>query len=139
MLNGEFRYNLDAKNRIFVPAKMREKLGNDLVVAKDLREKCLKIYSKQEWEEYIELIKKQKKKLSDVIARVLCSSAGDVTPDGQGRILLPPSLVAHAELEKDVVIIGCGTYAEIWSADKYEKFNADIDYGALVDALDEYI
>ena len=43
MFGGEYRHNLDSKNRIFIPAKLRDDLGGCFVVAKDIRTECLKI------------------------------------------------------------------------------------------------
>ena len=54
MLGGEFRHNLDPKNRIFIPSKLREELGSSFVIAKSLREKCLVAYSLEEWDKYNE-------------------------------------------------------------------------------------
>ena len=67
MLGGEYRHNLDPKNRIFIPAKLREELGATFVVAKDIREKCLKVYSLSGWENYITPLREQKRKLSEKI------------------------------------------------------------------------
>ena len=52
MLTGEFRHSLDAKNRIFMPAKLREELGETCMIARAIREKCLKVYSLEGWAAY---------------------------------------------------------------------------------------
>ena len=57
MLTGEFRPTLDQKNRIFVPSKLREELGETFMIVRDIREKCLKMYSLDGWAEYIAPIK----------------------------------------------------------------------------------
>ena len=131
MLGGEYRHILDAKNRIFIPAKLREELGATFVVAKDIREKCLKVYSLEGWESYIAPLREQKRKLSERIIRFLHSSLVQVTPDSQGRIVLPPELVAHAEMVKNTVIVGCCDYAEIWAEEKYEALKADEDLSEI--------
>lgn len=119
MLSGEFKHNLDPKNRLFIPAKHREELGETFVVARSVRDDCLKIYSMEEWENYIEPIRKMDRKDSEMILRMLHRNASQVTPDSQGRILLPVSLVAHAKLQKGAVVVGCGAYAEIWAEEVY--------------------
>ena len=91
MLGGEYRHSLDAKNRIFIPAKLREELGETLVVAKDIREKCLKVYSLEGWQEYIKPLMEQKRRLSEKIVRFLHSSMAQVEPDGQGAWSFLPS------------------------------------------------
>ncbi len=137
MLGGEYRHILDAKNRIFIPAKLREELGATFVVAKDIREKCLKVYSLEGWESYIAPLREQKRKLSERIIRFLHSSLVQVTPDSQGRIVLPPELVAHAEMVKNTVIVGCCDYAEIWAEEKYEALKADEDLSEMLAELEE--
>ena len=89
------------------------------MVARSIRDHCLKVYSMSEWDKYIEPILKMDRKDSEVILRTLHRNAAQVTPDSQGRILLPPSLVEHAQIIKGAVVVGCGTYAEIWSEEVY--------------------
>ncbi|MBQ7346498.1 MAG: division/cell wall cluster transcriptional repressor MraZ [Clostridia bacterium] len=137
MLGGEYRHNLDPKNRIFIPAKLREELGTTFVVAKDIREKCLKVYSLEGWETYITPLREQKRKLSEKILRFLHASLAQVTPDSQGRIVLPQELVQHAEIDKNVVIVGCCDYAEIWSESIYEAMKEEEDISEILAELEE--
>lgn len=119
MFWGEFKHTLDAKNRLFIPAKHREELGECFMVAKSIRDNCLKVYSMAEWEDYISPILKMERKASEAILRTLHRDAAQVSPDAQGRIVLPASLVAYAGITKTAVVVGCGKYAEIWSEDNY--------------------
>ncbi|MBE6589220.1 MAG: division/cell wall cluster transcriptional repressor MraZ [Ruminococcaceae bacterium] len=137
MLGGEYRHGLDAKNRIFIPAKLREELGETFVVSKDIREHCLKIYSLSEWEHYIAPLKEQKRKLSEKIMRFLHASLVQVTPDSQGRIVLPAELCAYAEIEKNAVVVGCGDYAEIWAETAYDRLKGEVDLEEMIDELEE--
>lgn len=137
MLGGEYQHGLDAKNRIFIPAKLREELGQTFVIAKDIREKCLKIYSLTGWEAYIAPLKAQKRSLSEKIMRFLHASMVQATPDSQGRVVLPIELIEHAQIEKNVVIVGCGDYAEIWAEKAYEALKSEIDVSELIEALEE--
>ena len=124
MLSGEFKHSIDPKNRLFIPAKHREELNAEcesFVVTKSIRENCLKVYSMSEWEAYISPITKMERKDSERILRALHRDAAQVTPDTQGRIVLPPSLVQHAGITKGAVVVGCGTYAEIWSEELYDR------------------
>ena len=123
MLTGEFRHTLDQKNRIFVPSKLREELGETFMIVRDIREKCLKMYSLDGWAEYIAPIKEQPRAIAEKAMRVLHSSAAQVTPDSQGRVLIPAKLVEFAELEKNIVVIGCYDYAEIWAEEIWNEKN----------------
>ncbi|MBE6549485.1 MAG: division/cell wall cluster transcriptional repressor MraZ [Ruminococcaceae bacterium] len=138
MLSGEFKHNIDTKNRLFIPAKHREELGETFMVAKSVRENCLKVYSLEEWERYIEPIVKMERKNSEAILRALHRNASQVSPDAQGRIILPPALVSYAEIEKGAVVVGCGKYAEIWSEEAYEAMVGDEDMADMKDLLESY-
>jgi MraZ protein len=138
MLSGEFKHNIDAKNRLFIPAKHREELGESFMVAKSVRENCLKVYSLEEWERYIEPIVKMERKNSEAILRALHRNASQVSPDAQGRIILPPALVSYAAIEKGAVVVGCGKYAEIWSEEAYEAMVGDEDMADMKDLLESY-
>ena len=138
MLSGEFRHSLDPKNRLFIPSKHREELGTEFVVVKSIREKCLRVYAKQEWEAYIEQIKKLDGKDKDRIIRALNRGGAQVTPDSQGRIVLTPELIAHAEIEKNAVVVGCGDYAEIWSDTRYAAMVEDEDLDSLKDIMESF-
>ena len=138
MLSGEFKHNIDPKNRLFIPAKHREELGETFMIAKSVRESCLKVYSLEEWEKYIEPIVNMERKNSEAILRALHRNAAQVSPDAQGRIVLPPALVAYAEIEKGAVVVGCGKYAEIWSEEAYEAMAGDEDMADLKDLLESY-
>lgn len=137
MLTGEFRPSLDTKNRIFVPSKLRDELGETFIIARDIREKCLKMYSLEGWNAYIAPIKAQRRELVEQVMRLLHSTAVQVTPDSQGRVLLPAGLVSFAEIEKNVVVVGCCDYAEIWAEANYDKVISNIDDEALRRALEE--
>lgn len=137
MLGGEYRHGLDAKNRIFIPSKLREELGQSFVVAKDIREKCLKVYSLAGWESYIAPLKEQKRKLSEKIMRFLHASMVQATPDSQGRIVLPQELVEYSEIEKNVVVVGCGGYAEIWAESAYDQMKNEVDIDEMISELEE--
>ena len=138
MLSGEFRHGLDPKNRIFIPAKHREELGETFVVSKSIRERCLRVYSMAEWDAYIEPIKRLDGKDKDRIIRALSRNAAQVSADSQGRIVLTPDLILHAELEKNAVIVGCGGYAEIWSDVNYAAMVAEEDLAGMKDLLESF-
>lgn len=138
MLTGEFRHSIDAKNRMFVPAKLREELGESFVIACDIRETCLKAYSLEGWEDYIEPIRKLPREVAEKALRFLHRTAAQVSPDSQGRVLLNSALVAHAQIEKNAVVVGCGDYAEIWAEANYEAQVTSEDVEQLRNLLEGY-
>ena len=119
MFTGEYEHNVDAKNRIFVPARFRDELGETFMVARDLRGARLKVFSLSGWQEYIAPIMEQERRVSEKALRYLHRNAMQVSPDSQGRILLSRELLDYAEIDKCAVIVGCSSYIEIWSRDNW--------------------
>jgi MraZ protein len=136
MLSGEFKHNLDTKNRIFMPSKMREELGESFVIAKSLREKCLVVYSLDEWNKYMSPINDQNRKLQERAKRFLNATAAEVTPDSQGRIVLPKHLIDYAQITRALTIVGCFNYAEIWSDELYDLCKEEDDFESMVAELE---
>jgi MraZ protein len=120
MFTGEYEHSVDSKNRIFVPAKFREELGETFIVARDVRKPILKVCSLEEWERYLAPIRAQERRIAEEALRYLHRNASQVSPDSQGRILLPQSLLGYAEIEKEAIFVGCSDYCEIWSAENYK-------------------
>lgn len=121
MFTGEYAHSVDSKNRIFVPSKFREELGESFIVARDIRGERLKIYSLEGWQAYIAPILNQERRLSEKAIRYLHRNASQVSPDSQGRILISRELLDYAGIVKEAVIVGCNSYAEIWSAENYAR------------------
>ena len=141
MLTGEFRHSIDVKNRIFMPAKLREEMGEVFMVACDIRQKCLKVYSLEGWQAYIAPIKQQRRELAERIMRMLHSTASQVTPDAQGRILLPQFLIRDIGIDKACVIVGVSDHFEIWPAEAYDAFDDETDgnFEELAESLTEML
>ena len=137
MFTGEFNHSLDGKNRIFIPSKHREELGETFMVVRSIRENCIKVYSMTEWDNFLKPIMELPRKTSEATLRFLHRNATQVAPDSQGRILLSPGLVEHAQIKKNAVIVGCGSYAEIWSEENYNKSIEAEDIDAIRMALEE--
>ena len=85
-----------------------------------MRDKCLRIFSMGEWKEYASAYEKFQGKERPKLLRRLYKDMITPTPDSQGRIILTRELLAFAEIEKSAVIVGCSTYAEIWSAENWQ-------------------
>lgn len=137
MLYGRFEYNIDAKGRIFIPVKLREKLGSSFIAATVL-DPCVSLYSTEEWDSLLEKLTSAPMAETRKLLRKVAQSAEDVTLDSQGRILLSKSLLAHARLEKPALIIGAGRRAEIWNPEVYEQAMADMTDEKAEEAFIQY-
>ena len=136
-LLGEFKHSVDTKNRMFIPAKFREQLGDSFVIFRSVRDRYIKLLSNEEWEKYTAPIKELPRKDAERAMRLLTQDASSVTPDAQGRIIIPQALLDHAGIVKDAVVVGCGPYIEIWAKEEYDKTMEDIDLDAVIKELEE--
>ena len=125
MLYGRFEHNMDAKGRVFIPVKLRDKLGTTFIAASVL-DRCVSLYSMEEWNGLLEKMTAAPMAETRKLLRRVTESAEDVTLDGQGRILLNKNLIARAGLQKAVLVIGAGRRAEIWDPAVYEESMADM-------------
>ena len=112
MLYGRFQHNIDAKGRIFVPAKLREKLGDGFIAAA-VMDHCVSLYSMEEWDKLQQGLADMPMTKARKLQRYLSANACDVQVDAQGRILLPRHLLEYARLEKEALVVGAGNRAEI--------------------------
>ncbi|MBQ9832926.1 MAG: division/cell wall cluster transcriptional repressor MraZ [Clostridia bacterium] len=128
MLISSYEHAVDAKGRVFIPAKWREDLGGTVIVMRGLtgsgEDKCLTCMSMESWQEM--LAKFKTVAMSDVAAqralRSLFASASDCDADKQGRILISASLREYAGIEKDAVLVGMGNRVEIWSGERWKEY-----------------
>jgi len=133
---GEYRYTIDSKNRLFIPAKHREALGETLVIYPNLRNDSLKICSVDEWREMIEKILKLPAADREELLSYFNKKGDTFSPDSQGRVTLTQPLVDHAGLSGQVVIIGCGRNAAIWAASKYDAIDDTAARSKLAELAD---
>ena len=113
-MTGQYQHTIDAKGRLFIPAKLREELGETFYVTMGT-DRCLSVYSDASWARFTEKFDSLPYSKTKAM-RPLFANAAKCEPDSQGRILIPQKLRAYADLQKDVVVIGVSNRAEIWNA-----------------------
>lgn len=116
-MTGTYEHSIDAKGRLFIPAKLREELGVTFYLAMGVDE-CLAIYPQETWNRFTEKFASMPMSQSAAM-RPLFANASKCELDSQGRIVIPQKLRKYAGLEKDAVIIGVNDRAEIWSAETW--------------------
>ncbi len=136
MLIGEQSCTMDDKGRLNFPSRFRDDMGDTFIIARWL-DNCIVAFPNDEWQRIATLLKERSEAKTRNIRRYLFASANEVEPDKQGRILIPAALRQHAGLEKDIVIIGAGSHAEIWSADAWRQLNDDMDSDDIALAMEE--
>lgn len=124
-MTGQYQHTIDAKGRLFIPAKLREELGDTFYVTIAGTDPCLAVYSEDGWQSLTEKLDSLPYSKAKKAIRTLCSNAARCEPDAQGRVLLPQKLRAYANLEKEVVVAGVSKRAEIWNADAWAALEAE--------------
>lgn len=137
MTGKSYSHQLDAKNRMRIPAKLREELGEGYFVTVGTGN-CLYVYTASQME-------KVKKALSNVNpyreeelkpARFILYNTWQAEEDKQGRILLPENLRKYAKIEKNVMVFKGPNCIEIWSEEVWNEYFNDVNFGVLADAVD---
>lgn len=139
MFIGEYQHAVDTKNRMIIPSKFRDDLGNKFVLTKGL-DGCLYAYTLEEWKVLEEKLKKLPLTSKDARAfvRFFFSGANEIDIDKQGRSLIPQNLLEYAGIEKDIVSIGVSTRIEIWSKTKWDEYNdSNIDFDGIAEKMSE--
>lgn len=138
MFRGEYFHTIDAKGRVMIPVKVREKLGEEFIVTKGF-DRCLWIFESSRWEKIEQDVENMPLTVEEArqISRFIFSGAMDGELDKQGRILLPQNLRDYAGLQKDIVLSGVGSRLEIWDKEKYDEMNGFDNVSAIAAKLNE--
>lgn len=138
MFLGTHQPRLDDKGRLVLPARFREALAGGLVLTKG-QTRSLVIWPAAVFAAHAAQVDEESRTSakSQAYQRVLFSGASDEIPDRQGRITVPPSLRAYANLDRDVVVLGKNRTAEIWDKASWETYLAEQE-SAFAD-LDEEV
>jgi MraZ protein len=132
MLLGEYEHTIDDKNRLTLPAKFRRAFEDGIVVTRGL-DGCVYAWPPSAWESYRDTTLSTLHPLSQQgrrMRRHFFSGASETTPDKQGRVSLPPALLAHAKLGRDVVVAGVNDHLEIWDRAAWKRELAEVEGSA---------
>jgi MraZ protein len=131
MFLGAHEHTLDEKGRITLPAKLRDSFAEGLVLTRGM-DGCVFAYAKDDWAAHVESRLAALDPLSRddrMMQRHFFSGAAEVTLDRQGRMMMPGALIAHAKLERDVVIAGVFDHLEIWDRAAWRSQLEDAEGG----------
>jgi len=124
---GKYPAKLDEKNRLFVPAKLRNELGGTFFVTLGVNcgHRCLTVYTESDWatlgQNYNALPISQRSAATSLIFM----NATECAPDKQFRFGLTQFLLDYAGIERDVMIVGRAGQAEIWDAKEFAAFEQE--------------
>ena len=137
----EYDRQLDERGRIILPAKVREKISQTVYITQSPTDKCLQIYTEDEWGTISEKLR-DLPVTTDPNARALVrqffGTAASCEVDKQGRILLNKKHIDFAGLTKDIVLVGANTKIEIWDKSAWDAYNENIAQDIIVEGLAKY-
>lgn len=136
---GEHPRQLDDRGRFVLPAKIREKLEGMVYITKAPVDKCLNLYTVEEWEILSQKLRALPTSLDQNAAKLQRKIFGKACcgeVDKQGRLSITPELMALAGLKKDIMLVGMNTKLEIWDAEEWEKMDSDDDF--VIDSIMKY-
>ena len=115
MLLGEHEHTLDDKNRLTLPAKLRELLGDEVVITRGL-DGCLSVYSRAAFDVLaarmgtLDPLSRETRTMQ----RWFFASGSDAELDKQGRMVIPAALLKIAGIGREVTVAGVYDHLEIW-------------------------
>ncbi|MCK9368372.1 division/cell wall cluster transcriptional repressor MraZ [Candidatus Dojkabacteria bacterium] len=122
MIIGEYQSKIGDKKRIALPKKMRDEIGNQLILTRGY-ENCLVLVNRKMWETVASEVMNGSFINSNIreTSRFLVGSAIEVEPDIQGRFVIPQALFEHGKFNEDIVFIGLVNWIEIWDKTQWDK------------------
>ena len=123
--DGTAEYSLDAKNRLTVPARFRADFAAGLVLAKGI-ERCVALWKPADYAEFRKAAQEGMHPLSQEARKLKTYFAANSMPaelDSAGRVMIPSFLMEHAELTKEVTVIGAGDHLQLWDRGAWSDYN----------------
>lgn len=121
---GKYPAKVDEKGRLFVPAKLREELGDVfyVTIGTSNNRRCLTMYTKESWKKLNDKFDALPLSQKSGAASFIFYNAVECTPDKQYRFLLSAGLFQYAGINRDVIIVGRSGQAEIWDAATFNQY-----------------
>ena len=120
---GRYEYQLDQKGRVSLPSAFRREAKGNGFVLLQWKPPALTLFPQRAWaqtqERLLTFRRNQPEAWGDVLA--IAASAVEVTPDKQGRILVPAWLQEAASLEERVLLVGNIDRVELWNPAHFDE------------------
>ncbi len=136
MFQGASSLSLDAKGRLSVPTRHRDALGGQLTITRHPHG-CLMVFPRAEWEKFRDRVATLPMD-AQWWKRIFLGNAMDLEVDGTGRVLVSPELRQAASITRDTMLLGMGTYLELWDKALYDNLEAKAIQGEMPDVFKEF-
>lgn len=128
MFTGRYYHTIEAKGRVSLPKKFRDKHQTTFVITRGF-DGGLYVFPTETWHKEVGSLTTRtftKKDHRDIV-RLMTNDAQETEVDNLGRMLIPEYLRQFAHLEKQVVIVGSFNKIEIWDVERYHQYIAQIE------------
>lgn len=128
MFYGSHAINMDAKGRIAIPTRVRDLLqdccAGRIVLTAHTENRCLHLFPESQWQEILPKVESWPSfnKKSRRAKLLLLGHACSLVLDGNGRVLVPPTLREYGALEKKLILVGQGKGLELWSDERFTQY-----------------
>jgi len=127
---GDYICKIDPKGRLLLPSAFKKQMPENardiFVVKKDIYEKCLILYTIDEWERQNELLRNKLNPYNKEHSNFLRSyyrGAAELVLDSSNRLLIPKRLLVEVEIDKDICLSGQDKKIEIWAKERYDTIS----------------
>ena len=134
---GSFPHSLDAKKRVFIPAKYREELGAEFYITRKF-DPYLSIYTAKDWEEFVNQISSLPESEAAELQEYLLGAAQKCVPDTSGRIIIDDRLLKHAGINKNIVFVGAGRQIRVWAEELWNEREKNRDFEKMREVLRDF-
>jgi len=140
VFQGASSLSLDAKGRLSIPTRHRDVLSATAIGQLTITQHphgCLMIFARPEWEKFRERIASLPMS-AQWWKRIFLGNAMDVEMDATGRVLVSPELRSAAGITKESVLLGMGSYFELWDKATYDAQEAQAMQGEMPDVFKDF-
>ena len=131
---GQYEHQMDSKGRVSLPSAFRREADGGRFVLLQWEPEYLTLFPEQKWNEVQETLldyrRREPKAWHHV--RMIIANAVEVSPDKQGRILVPAALQQAAGLRGAVLLQGNLDRVELWDPVVYAQ-NVKAQAGEMAD------
>jgi MraZ protein len=134
IFRGTFEHALDAKHRLTVPAKFRAALAAGVVLAASpettaAAPRSIAIWTPDAYEAYTAAALAPLSPIAPEardLKRFFFNYSHDTELDSAHRVMIPPTLMEYASLEREVVVTGSGECLEVFERSRYAGYCEDV-------------
>jgi len=120
---GQYEHQMDEKGRVSLPSAFRREAATDHFVLLQWEKPYLTLFPGPKWSEVQERLLEYRR--NDPSAwnhvRLIVANAVEVSPDRQGRVLVPAGLQEAAGLSGTVLVSGNLDRVELWDPAVYRE------------------